>query len=342
LVKGYADGNSPPTFKTVKDGVEICHREYIGEMIGSSAFQVEYNFDINPGLSATFPWLSQIAVNFETYKMLGCVFEYKSMSADALNSTNTALGTVILAPQYNTLSATFVNKQQMESYDGAVSVKPSESVILGIECARGALPLDHLYIRNQAVPSGQDARLYDMAQVQVASQGMQAVADIGEIWVSYHVRLYQPKLIGGNLGQTNNWAHLYNDTSVIVSSSNPLGTQPLLNTGFQLLYTGTTITFPAWIIDGAYQLTYNCSGASTAAVAGPTIAYTTNCTPLLVFQNDTTGAIRNLNDTNSHSMTVAYFTITGASAVITFASGAYPTSQTAIDIVVSQCNPLLV
>jgi hypothetical protein len=39
-----------------------------------------------------FPWLSNIAQNFESYKLRGLVFEFKSMSGDALTSTNTALG----------------------------------------------------------------------------------------------------------------------------------------------------------------------------------------------------------------------------------------------------------
>lgn len=72
----------------------ITHREYIGDVITSGtagAFKTN-TYYINPGLNKTFPWLSQIAQNFESYRMLGCAFEFKSMSSDALNSTNTALG----------------------------------------------------------------------------------------------------------------------------------------------------------------------------------------------------------------------------------------------------------
>jgi hypothetical protein len=66
--------------------------------------------------------------------MHGLVFEYKSMSADALNSTNTALGQVILSVQYDAANAAFTNKQAQEAYDGAISIKPSSSVLLGVEC----------------------------------------------------------------------------------------------------------------------------------------------------------------------------------------------------------------
>lgn len=72
----------------------ITHREYIADIVtGPDAGSFSYvTYSINPGSTNLFPWLSNIAQNFESYKMLGLVFEYKSMSADALNSVNTALG----------------------------------------------------------------------------------------------------------------------------------------------------------------------------------------------------------------------------------------------------------
>jgi predicted nucleic acid-binding Zn ribbon protein len=77
----------------------ITHREYITDIVTSStAGAFSYvTYSINPGQDSLFPWLSNIAQCFEAYKMHGLVFEYKSMSADALNSTNTALGQVILS-----------------------------------------------------------------------------------------------------------------------------------------------------------------------------------------------------------------------------------------------------
>jgi hypothetical protein len=57
------------------------------------------------------------------------------MSADALNSTNTALGQVILSVQYDAANPPFTNKQAQEAYDGSISIKPSSSVLFGVECA---------------------------------------------------------------------------------------------------------------------------------------------------------------------------------------------------------------
>lgn len=49
-------------------------------------------YSVNPGQQVSYPWLSTIAANFESYRIIGQLYEFKTMSADALNSTNTALG----------------------------------------------------------------------------------------------------------------------------------------------------------------------------------------------------------------------------------------------------------
>lgn len=65
----------------------------MSDIVTGAAGTFNYStWQLNPGQKSLFPWLAGIASNFESYKFHGLVFEYKSMSADALNSTNTALG----------------------------------------------------------------------------------------------------------------------------------------------------------------------------------------------------------------------------------------------------------
>jgi len=52
-----------PNLKNHKGNVRISHREYIAQVQGSTGF-VNRAFPIQPADAATFPWLSQIAVNF--------------------------------------------------------------------------------------------------------------------------------------------------------------------------------------------------------------------------------------------------------------------------------------
>lgn len=80
-------------YEFAKKPFRISHREYVGDVVSGPSNSFTYKtYSLNPGNSSLFPWLSVISENFESYKFHGLVFEFKSMSADALNSTNTALG----------------------------------------------------------------------------------------------------------------------------------------------------------------------------------------------------------------------------------------------------------
>lgn len=97
---------------------------------------------------------------------------------------------------------------QMENYDGAVSSVPSANILCGLECDTRDLPMGHQYIRTWALPDGpsgdtgyQDQKMYDHSQFQIATGGVpiqinaagtETTVKIGELWVLYNVRLYQP------------------------------------------------------------------------------------------------------------------------------------------------------
>jgi hypothetical protein len=113
--------NSVPQFALTKNGNEFAHREFVmdifsgGNLVsGATTFNLQ-QFIINPASDTLFPWIQQIAENFEMYELLGLIFEYVPASGDAVSSTNAALGTVIFATQYNSLDAPFTTKRQMES-----------------------------------------------------------------------------------------------------------------------------------------------------------------------------------------------------------------------------------
>jgi hypothetical protein len=194
LFSGSVDSNGPPQFlsSSGRGSTRIIHREYIGDVSSIGAtFNTPYILQINPTNSSTFPWLSNIAGNYETYKFHGLVYEFKTSSGTSVASTNTALGVVIIATQYNIDDPSFINKSQMEQYQFAVSCVPFQSMIHPVECARGAGALDYLYTYQGG--SG-DPRFTNMGNVTVATVGQQAAANLGELWVSYDIELAMPRL----------------------------------------------------------------------------------------------------------------------------------------------------
>jgi len=209
LFDGTVTSSSPPQFLT-KGGsgtTRVLHREYLADIISpGQAFNLQ-SFILNPEAVGTFPWLSNIANNYEQFRFHGLVFEFKSNSATAVASTNTALGAVILATQYNALEPPFVSKLQMDQYEFAVSTNPAVSAIHPVECARPLGAPDFLYTDPGAAGLGSDPRFSRLGNFTVATVGQQSTSNIGELWVSYDVEFQKPRLDGGTVStaQDYNW-----------------------------------------------------------------------------------------------------------------------------------------
>lgn len=203
----------------------ISHREFISDVRGSTAFKID-SYNINPSNSALFPWLSGLAQNYEQWVVQGMIFEFKTTCATAVASTNTALGTVVLATQYNSLAQQFNSKVQMENYEFAQSSVPSASIMHPIECDPTQTAGQGLfYIDNDGYNANADPRLYNIGKFNIATVGMQAAATIGELWVTYKICLLKPKLNG----MTSIGEHFVLDPTT-VTSVNPFGDNPILST----------------------------------------------------------------------------------------------------------------
>lgn len=249
--------NGPPLFND--EPVYFTHREFIADVTGSTTFASTV-YSVNPGMSETFPWLSGQMAGFEQYIFEGLLFEFKSTSANALNSTNTALGTVIMATNYDALDQPFSNKQQMEAYEFAVATKPSESCIHPVECDPRKNTLSELYVRaNTAVTNG-DLRMYDLGNFTIATAGMQAAATIGELWVTYKVKAIRKKLstpTGDNLGSYK--------VSGFAATGSILGAA-VYSPGNNLNITWTSLATGAFTFDapGRYLINYRSQAATTS------------------------------------------------------------------------------
>lgn len=273
------DPSMPPIYNKVnKPGSTVIRKsEYIGDIISSSSANTFSNtsYSVNPGVSTVFSWLSQIAVNYEEYEFIGMYFEYRSMSADALNSVNTALGQVILAMDYNASNSAFTSKQQMENYESAISAKPSQSIRFFVECSKQQNVLGELYVRGDLVPTGDDIRLYDMGNFQVATNGFQGTSvNCGELWVCYEVALGKSKLYSA-LGLDIAW---FGGVITGYSAASPLNTvTPWTDYTLGITTTATSISFPLRNAVLNYWVYIEWIGTGAAALQFPAIT-PTNCT----------------------------------------------------------------
>jgi len=181
-----------------EDGVVISHREYLGDIISSStagAFKID-SFTINPGNINAFPWLSQlVGGTFQQYKFESLIFHFKSTSADSLNSTNTALGSVFACVNYDSSDPAFQSRYEVENSDWSKSCKPSEHMLIPVECAARFTALNGMLYTtlNGINPTGTDPKMYDLGRMYIASQGLQGTSvNMGSLYVTYRIRLYKP------------------------------------------------------------------------------------------------------------------------------------------------------
>jgi len=338
-------GMSPLQVQNSMDrgGYIVRHREYICDIMATTAF-TNQEFDLNPGLVTTFPWLAGIAQNFEEYAFRGLIFEFKSMSSDAVlsSSTSSALGSVIMATQYNTLSPKFTSKVAMENFQFACSNKPSQTFIHPVECKKSWTPVTQLYVRNglQAVYSG-DQRLYDLGTFNIATVGCQAAGGVlGELWASFEIELFKPKFSFNDLT-----SHLWLGG---VTNTFPFGTavvRPADQTGSSLGGTinaaGDTFLFPPNLAGGMYFISYTCTGGSVT-ITGPSHALT-NCQFVNFWRGPVPEIIHTPNGVIAERFMENYVVrITGPNASIRMvAGGSLPSSVHTADLWITQISDQL-
>jgi len=254
-----------PKFATGNNSVRIRERECLGDIFSASqanTFNLQ-SFPLNPANPSTFPWLSNIAPLYEQWWPHGIVFEFVSTSSE-FNGTSQALGTVVMATNYNAIEPLFTSKLVMENEDYSNSMRSSCNGTHGIECDPKQRPLELMYVGyNTTTP----VQFSSLGNFQLATTGVNnASVLLGELWISYDISFYKKSII--NSFVTTTWYGITGSTS----PSGPLIGSPVVQTGSSTLFsflpivgTGTNVYFPATQTSGKYIIVYEA----------PTLAYTT-------------------------------------------------------------------
>lgn len=277
------------------DAVYYSRREYVSEIYGPPFINgsttlaepfVLQAFNINPGLEKTFPWLSQIAANFEEYELEQLCFTFKSTTTESGNQTNGQVGTIIMATNYNAAAPNFTEKFTMMQYAHAVSGRLTESLQAFVECDPEKLSGSRgEYIRTNPVVSNQDLKTYDHGKFQIAIANCTANLvnqSLGELWVSYTVKLRKPKFYTGRGLAISKDIFLSYPNDSETTSSLAMGTSPLSgqqnNIGCAIANGSdrVSVTFPAaysgylkvMIAIDSSQLSYTNSVVAFAVTSG--------------------------------------------------------------------------
>lgn len=202
--------NTPVMRSSGYDGsLMVSHRELVQEVYGAgtpsaagqsappSGFEVT-TLTVNPGLERVFPWLSQLAANFEEYEIHQCVFEYEGRKMVGTTDELTIHGTVTAAHKFNFKAQEFQDKHEMQSYPHANQAQAHQSLAHGVEADPGKIVGDgHKFIRLGGLLATDDQRDYDHCTFSLAQSNIPnelAAKEIGCLYVAYTVKLMKPKL----------------------------------------------------------------------------------------------------------------------------------------------------
>lgn len=319
--------NSIPQFQSrLGDGsIRIKHKEFISDVV-SSATPGAFNpiqYHISASDQNTFPYLSQLAVNFEEYAFEGLVFQYITSSGSI--STTGQLGTVVGATQFNALAAPYANKQQMEASTFGQSTVASQSCLFPVECDAKQTPSNGIFYNQRPGISNvdNDLRWSRLGNFTLATVGMPNASEtVGELYVSYDIVLMKPILIQDSGASADHWQL----GSGIVAGSVEFGTNPVLTAqsdNFTRLGGTTILINPSF--NGNLCVMYYVNGVAGLWVS-PDMTAGVGVTDLNVIN---LGTANNLNvataATSAYAYSVGFFTVqsTGVESVITLGSGTY-------------------
>lgn len=274
-------GTSPPAVMNKGQAFIFRHREYITDIQSSVNF-TNVTYPLNPGQFKLFPWLAPLASAFEEWKPLGMLVEYKSLTSPLAPNSS---GSVTISTEYNPTKPPFTSKIQAENAEYATSCRPCDSMLHAIECEPKECPVNVLQVRIGGVPAGQDVRFYDLANIQIMTQGQASSTVIGELWATYEFAFYKPLFNTGlGLNILTDKYHLG-----ACQTSAPLGTffQSVPGSLIGSAITGTTVTLPSSISTGEYLVSLQWFAAGNTLTAGSWTLTPSNATVLNMFSSST-------------------------------------------------------
>lgn len=208
-------------------------------------------FALNPGLTTTFPWLSQQAAGFEHYQIRDMSVEYVPLAASSTN------GAVLLIIDYDSADAPPIDQQAAGTYQDSVQTNVWCGAVCKLNPASLHVGGNKKFTRSGPQPNN-DIKTYDAGRLFFAVIGVPGTSVVGNVWVRYTVDFYTPQsqsLVAPTPTRMSSWS-LIGSQALPVAADIPL--KLFSGTTFNPLLTksngaGDTLTIPI----GSYWFIYH-------------------------------------------------------------------------------------
>jgi hypothetical protein len=259
----YATGQvgKAPVITMSRDMCRIVHRELIASVTGSTAFTVAQTIALQPGLAASFPWLSIMAQGWEQYRFRKLKYCYYTRTGSNIP------GSVMLAPDYDAADAAPATEQIASSYEDVAEDAPWKDIECNLTPSAMLAGKERLFTRSGALAANLDVKTYDAGNLFVCSVDGTAV-NWGKLWVEYDIEFYVPQLpatgqlalVGGSIAG-----------ATAQTAANPFGTAPVVDAQSAgiTMSNASVLTFGS---AGTFVVACVYNGTVITAVANPTAA----------------------------------------------------------------------
>nr|WRQ65279.1 structural protein [Tolivirales sp.] len=216
VAKQITHRTTKPNIRNRGQNVVVTHREYLQDIVRTSSTYAIDGVAINPGISASFPWLSQIAGRFESYTFNRLDYVYEPMVP------TTQPGTVMMAIDFDAADSPPNSKQTHMSYQGAVRAAPWQPFRISALQHNRLKMVKERYVRTGQVPANTDIKTYDMGDLYIGTVGTGTPnVTLGELYVEYTVTFKTPQIATApNLAVNRQTAQ-----SGVITISNGIATQ---------------------------------------------------------------------------------------------------------------------
>lgn len=211
----YSSGQHTGEPRIFRSGVNTCrivHRELISSVSGSVDFTVQNAFALNPGLAASFPWLSNESAGWERYRFNKLRYCYYTRTGSNVP------GSLLMTPDYDASDAAPVSEAIASSYDDCEEDAPWKDICCVLPQRSLMGDMKEKYIRSGPLSANQDIKTYDAGNLFVCTTDG-TVVGWGKVWVEYDVTLFNPQVPAGGFQGSGTLV-----TAGGTSVTNPFGT----------------------------------------------------------------------------------------------------------------------
>jgi hypothetical protein len=185
-----------PKLEVHENRVTIRHKEYVQGIAGTgSVFSIVSRLRLNPASETTFPWLSQIATSFETYRFKKLHFVSKP------RCPTTTDGAIILSPDYDAADQAAQNEREVTMNADAVEDSCSKSIRIALRPERlnSAYKQHYTATDSRFSATKQDQKTLDCGFLSIAVVGSNV--PFSKLWVEYECELFTPQIISPAMNQ---------------------------------------------------------------------------------------------------------------------------------------------